>query len=143
MVMKTPVFLCVSLLVSTAPALAANGTTSQGVLMQAGPGNEYPDVMRLAPDLRVTIHACSRAWDWCDVEWRGNRGWIPAAALDDRKDDARVPVSDFGPRTGVPQVEFNLTTYWDTYYRQRPWYPQRAEWEARRPAQVLAKAQIN
>ncbi len=144
--MKTPIVLCASLLVSAAlaaPALAANGSTSQGVQMQAGPGTEYPDVMRLAPNLKVTIHACARAWDWCDVEWRGNRGWIPAAALDYRRDDTLLPVSDYGPRVGIAQVEFNLSKYWDAYYRQRPWYPQRSQWESRGPAKVLANAAIN
>ncbi len=144
--MKTSVVLCASLLVSAAfaaPALAANGSTSQGVQMQAGPGTEYPDVMRLAPNLKVTIHACARAWDWCDVEWRGNRGWIPAAALDYRLDDTLLPVRDYGPRVGIAQVEFNLSKYWDAYYRQRPWYPQRSAWVSRSPAKVLANAAIN
>ncbi len=144
--MKTSVVLWASLLLFpalAAPAFAANGSTSQGVQMQAGPGREYPDVMRLAPNLKVTIHACARAWDWCDVEWRGNRGWIPAAALDYRLDDTLLPVSDYGPRVGLAQVEFNLAKYWDAYYRQRPWYPRRAEYEARGPAKVLANAAID
>lgn len=144
--MKTSVVLCTSLLVSTTlatPAMAANGSTSQGVQMQAGPGNEYPDVMRLAPNLKVTIHACSRAWDWCDVEWRGNRGWVPAAGLDYRLEDTLLPVSDYGPRVGLAQVEFNLPKYWDAYYRQRPWYPQRTAWISRGPAKVLAEATVN
>ncbi len=144
--MKKIVLLCASaaasMIVSTA-AFAANGSTSQGVEIQAGPGSEYPDVMRLAPNLKITIHACTRAWDWCDIEWRGNRGWAPAAALDYRLDDTLLPVSDFGPRVGLPQVEFNLTRYWDANYRQRPWYSQRQEWVERGPTKVLAEAAID
>lgn len=110
---------------------AANGATSQGVQMHAGPGGDFPTVMRLAPNLKVTIHGCVQAWAWCDVEWRGNRGWIPSTALDYRMDRNLLPVSNYGPRVGIPQLEFNLPKYWETHYRQRPWYPTRGQWMTR------------
>jgi uncharacterized protein YraI len=127
----------------TAPAVAANGVTSDGAQMHAGPGTEYPQVMRLAPNLKIEIHGCARAWDWCDVEWRGNRGWVSAAALDYQLDRTLLPVSNYGPRVNLPQVEFDLAKYWDTYYRQRPWYAERQTWTLRaqeRPASYLAEA---
>jgi uncharacterized protein YraI len=124
-----------------APALAANGSTSQGVQMQAGPGGHYPDVMRLAPNLKITIHGCARAWDWCDVEWRGNRGWVPAAALDYRIDRTLLPVANYGPRVGLPQVDFDLAKYWDAHYRQRPWYADRDEWSSDPDARAGALAE--
>lgn len=145
--MKKSVVLCAALFVSSAlsvPAFAAaSGATSQGVQLSAGPGDDYPDVMRLAPNLKVTIHGCTRAWDWCDVEWRGNRGFVPAAALDLRKDSVLMPVSTEGPSAGLPQVDFDLSKYWETHYRQRPWYSDRREWSMRveqRPASYLAEA---
>lgn len=142
--MPNSVVLSALLFVSTAfaaPVWAANGSTSEGVQMQAGPGSDYPDVMRLAPNLKITIHGCARAWDWCDVEWRGNRGWVPAATVDYRMDDTLLPVSNYGSRVGLPQVDFNITSYWDAHYRQRPWYPQRQEWSARmvEPPRLLAE----
>ncbi|MGE4063011.1 MAG: SH3 domain-containing protein [Rhodospirillaceae bacterium] len=122
-----------------APALAAsNGSTAQPVMLQAGPGTEFPEVMRLAPNLKITIHGCARAWDWCDVEWRGNRGWVPALALHYRLDRSLLPVSSYGPRIGLPEVEFDLTKYWEAHYQQRPWYPQRHEWSARLTSTNLA-----
>jgi uncharacterized protein YraI len=115
-----------------APALAAaNGATSQSAQMHAGPGQDFPGVMRLAPNLKVTIHGCIQAWAWCDVEWRGNRGWVSAAALDYRLDGSVLSVSGYGPRVGIPQLDFNLAKYWETHYRQRPWYSEREQWTAR------------
>ena len=97
------------------PALAAaNGATSQSAQMHAGPGQDFPGVMRLAPNLKVTIHGCMQAWAWCDVEWRGNRGWVSAAALDYRLDGSVLSVSGYGPRVGIPQLDFNLAKYWET-----------------------------
>jgi uncharacterized protein YraI len=141
--MQKFVLLCAAFVVSAvlaAPALAANGATSQALNMQAGPGTEYPDVMRLAPNLKVTIHGCARAWDWCDVEWRGNRGWIPAVGLAYKLDRSLLPVADYGPRIGIPEVEFDLAKYWEAHYQQRPWYPERSEWSARRTSTNVAEA---
>jgi uncharacterized protein YraI len=144
--MQKSVVLFAALFVSSAfatPALAANGTTSQGVQLQAGPGTEYPDVMRLAPNLKITIHGCARAWDWCDVEWRGNRGWAPAAALAYSLDRSLLPVANFGPRVGLPEVEFNLAKYWEAHYQQRPWYPDRKEWSSRSHARATLAEVVN
>ncbi len=144
--MQNSVVLCAALLISTAsaaPAFAANGSTSEAVQLQAGPGSEYPDVMRLAPNLKITIHGCARAFDWCDVEWRGNRGWVPAATVDYRMDDTLLPVNNYGSRIGLPQIDFDLTRYWDTHYRQRPWYAQRQEWSARTPEQNRLLAELS
>ena len=144
--MQKSVVLFAALAVSSAlsaPAFAANGATSRGVQMHAGPGTEYPEVMRLAPNLNLKIHGCARAWDWCDVEWRGNRGWVPAADLDYKLDRSLLPVSNYGPRVNLPQVDFDLAKYWDTYYRQRPWYAERQTWSLRiqdRRASYLAEA---
>lgn len=143
--MQKSVVLCAALFAAaafSAPVWAANGSTSKGVQMQAGPGSEYPAVMRLAPNLKITIHGCARAWDWCDVEWRGNRGWVPAATVGYRMDDTLLPVSNYGSRVGLPQVDFDITSYWDSHYRQRPWYPQRQKWTSHRSerAHLLADA---
>jgi uncharacterized protein YraI len=143
--MKKSVVLFAAFCVSsalTAPALADNGSTSQGVQMQAGPGTEYPDVMRLAPNLKITIHGCARAWDWCDVEWRGNRGWVPASALGYRLDRTLLSVAAYGPRVGLPEVEFNLAKYWEAHYQQRPWYPQRQEWSSLSHARASTVAEV-
>jgi uncharacterized protein YraI len=141
--MQKFVLSCVAVFLSTfaVPALAdTNGSTSQGVQMQAGPGTEYPEVMRLAPNLKVTIHGCARAWDWCDVEWRGNRGWVPAASLDYRLDRTLLPIANYGPRIGIPEIGFDLSAYWETHYQQRPWYADRQEWAARAKLSSLAQS---
>lgn len=118
--------ICVS-----SPVLAANGSTAEGTQMYAGPSTEYPQVMRLAGGLQVTIHGCMTSWAWCDVSWRGNRGWVSAASLAYHLDQNRLPIADYGAQVGLPHVGFKLNSYWETHYRERPWYAERSLWSRR------------
>lgn len=116
-----------------AHAAAAEGTTSAPVQMHAGPDTAYPDVMRLASGLKLEIHGCAAGWDWCDVSWRGSRGWVPAEALGlGDGETAAPPVHSLGAESGLPVVAFDLKAYWDAHYRERPWYADRETWP--RPA---------
>ena len=102
-------------------AQASEGRLSDAVQMRAGPDGAYPSVTRLAKGLSVDIHGCLKSWDWCDVSWRGNRGWVPATAIYNQ----RAPISKAGPQSGVPEVTFQLNAYWDQNYNQSLWYNQR------------------
>jgi len=102
----------------TQPVQAADGKLSSAVQMYAGPSSEFPAVRRLAKGLSVDVHGCLKTQDWCDVSWRGNRGWIPAAAV---SVDARAVAN-------VPEVRFQLNTYWDAHYNSALWYVQRDQY---------------
>jgi len=60
----------------------------------------------------------------------------------------RVVVIDYGPRIGIPVVNFSLGLYWDQHYHNRPFYTQREQWVSRaiqpsqpqRPAKAVAGA---
>ena len=110
---------------TTQIAQAADGKLSDAVEMRAGPSGTYPAVTRLAKGLSVDIHGCLKSWDWCDVSWRGNRGWVPASAITARQDDQRLPLVQYGPKLGVPEVTFQLNSYWDSNYSHSLWYGQR------------------
>jgi uncharacterized protein YraI len=105
---------------------AADGKLAAAVHMYAGPGPAYPELRRLAKGLSVDIHGCLKSWDWCDVTWRGNRGWVPAAAVDTHRDDERRPVKDYGAQMGVPEVTFQLNSYWDANYNRAIFYRDRS-----------------
>jgi uncharacterized protein YraI len=135
--MKYAVGVGVALLVVSTAASAASGNTVAGTDMYAGPSGEFPQGMHLAADLKIKIHGCLRQGRWCDVSWRGNRGWVPAAALAYRDGDARVAIAR-APRGEVPTVAFNLHQYWDQNYRDRLWYEERAKWESRQSASAAA-----
>ena len=106
-------------------AQAADGKLSSAVKMHAGPGTEFPDVRHLAKGLSVDIHGCLKTWDWCDITWRGNRGWVPAEAVGYRHDNETTPIKEVGPRVGVPEVTFQLHSYWDSHYNNTLWYGNR------------------
>jgi uncharacterized protein YraI len=63
------------LTVASAPALSlpTYGKIANDVWMYAGPDAKYPPVTHLAAALDVTIYGCLDSWQWCDVDWRGER----------------------------------------------------------------------
>jgi len=106
-------------------ASAANVVTTDAVHMLAGPNENYPQVMRLSASRPVTLHGCLPSFEWCDVEWRGNRGWVPAGALATSENQS---IAADGPSLGVPRVRFDVKTYWEQNYQGRPWYADRSVW---------------
>ena len=101
------------------------GATTAQSTMYAGPGDAYPQVMRLTAGLQIGIHGCTHTAAWCDVTWRGKRGWVPAAALELRENGDRMPVSALT----VPETTFELASYWAANYKTRLWYRDRAKWK--------------
>ena len=100
---------------------AANAVTTDAVHMYAGPNTNYPQVMRLSAGRPLTLHGCLANFEWCDVEWRGNRGWVPGGALS-TADRANVATSN------VPNLRFDLKAYWEQNYQSRPWYADKDTW---------------
>ena len=132
-----------ALLLFSATANAAGGNTLASTDMFAGPGDQFPQVMHLAPDLKVQIHGCLRNGLWCDVTWRGNRGWVAAQSLAYRAGTDRVALEQ--PAAEVPPVTFDLRAYWEQNYRDRLWYADVNKWEANvaRPETAAAQATLH
>lgn len=113
------------------------GVSAAPSTMYAGPGDAYPQVMHLAAGLQLQIHGCTRPATWCDVTWRGKRGWVQAADIEIRAEGGRMPVS----AAQVPAARFELAAYWDANYKTRLWYGDRAKWQhLARPAVQSADA---
>ena len=117
--------------VSTA-AVAQNAFTSRPLNVRAGPDRAYPLVARVGPGTPVNVNGCLNDWSWCDVSFDGNRGWAYAPALNYVYQGQQVPLYSYAPALGIPVVTFSLGTYWNQYYRGRPWYGQRTMWMHRR-----------
>lgn len=117
------VFLCAPIAAKAQNAILADDTA-----LRAGPGYEYPRVAFVPEDARVYIHGCIDGFVWCDVSWRGERGWVDARNLSYSWNNRYVIVQDWGPRIGLPVVGFSVQDYWTRYYRDRPWWNQRYTW---------------
>ncbi|MBY0508895.1 MAG: hypothetical protein K2P94_01975 [Rhodospirillaceae bacterium] len=122
-------------LLSAQPARASETKLTSAVELRSGPGHDYPFVKRLAKGLSMEVHGCLNSWDWCDVTWRGARGWVPANTLEFQREDQRLPVGRYGAALGVPEVTFSLGKYWDAYYNDTPWYADRDMWTQRSAVQ--------
>jgi len=116
------------LLIGPSLASAADAVTTARTNLRAGPAYDFPVVDRIPSDVGVNIHGCIRAYSWCDVSWRDARGWVPGNQLAYLYNGRRVRVVEYGPRIGLPIVGYSVDTYWDTYYRGRPFYGQRDRW---------------
>jgi uncharacterized protein YraI len=115
-----------------AVAGAQNAFTSRPMNVRAGPNRDYPLVAQLSGGAPLDIRGCLSDWSWCDASFDGGRGWIYAGGLSFVYEGERVPLYSYGPHLGLPIVTFSLLPYWDHYYRGRPWYSRRDEWEHRR-----------
>ena len=126
-----------SLLVAIPFATSAQEAfTTRTVNVRAGPDTTYPAVATLGGGAPVEVMGCLDDWSWCDVVFGYNRGWVYAPYLTYVYQGARVPFYSYAPSFGIPIVAFSLGSYWDRYYRGRPWYGRRDYWERREPRHI-------
>jgi len=112
-------------------ALAADGYTTGNVNLRAGPDTSYPRLDTLPAGAPVDIQGCTSGWEWCDVVFQGERGWVAGNFIQYQYQNQDVLVPEYGAQIGIPIVTFAIQTYWDSYYRNRPFYRERARWYAR------------
>src|SRR6202790_1012207 len=110
---------------------AQDAFTTRTVNVRAGPDTSYPPVAALGGGAPVQVMGCLDDWSWCDVVFGDNRGWVYAPYLNYVYQGARVPFYTYAPSFGIPIISFSLGSYWDRYYRGRPWYGRRDDWERR------------
>lgn len=116
------------------PALAeaANAYVTGTVNLRAGPDISYPLVGRISAGTAIEVQGCTDGWAWCDVVVYGDRGWVAGNYIEYTYQDRPVLLPMYGARIGVPIVSFVIGTYWDDYYRNRPFYRERERWYQRR-----------
>jgi len=112
-------------------AWAQQAVTTRTANVRAGPERDFPLVATLPPGAAVNVHGCLSDYRWCDVDFGGGRGWISTRSLQSYYGNAYVPFYSYAPTIGLPIVTFSLFNYWDSYYRNRPWYRDRPRWESR------------
>lgn len=120
------------LLAGSALVNAQNAYTSRPTNVHAGPDPSYPLVAQLAPGTPVDVDGCLDDWSWCDVAFDDTHGWVYSPSLAYVYEGDRVPFYSYAPSFGLPIITFSLGSYWDRYYRRRPWFRDRDDWEHRR-----------
>ena len=110
--------------------------TTQGGNMRAGPDTSYPPVTYVGPGMKVDVVGCVEGWQWCDVVAGPNRGWVYSGYLSYSYYDRPTLISSGGPTLGIPLISFSIGPYWDTYYRGRPFWNNRAHWYNHRVARA-------
>ena len=111
-------------------AAAQNAVTTRAVNMRAGPDSSYPLVASLPPGAAVSVGGCLNSYTWCDVYTGDIRGWVYANYLTYPYQSTQVPIYSYGPALGIPLITFSIGSYWDNYYRGRPFYSDRGRWES-------------
>ncbi|MGB7260095.1 MAG: SH3 domain-containing protein, partial [Pseudolabrys sp.] len=111
-----------------AAAMARAGYAVADVNMRAGPSTAFPAVTTIPAGAGVNIHGCLDGYDWCDVGWAGDRGWVEGEYLQFLYHERRVLLPSYAAVIGLPIIAFSVDTYWHRHYRHRSWYHRRAYW---------------
>lgn len=122
-----------ALLMSLGPARDATaagvaGFSGVNLKIRSGPSVRFPAVGVSGAGSELTIHGCLARYTWCDVSAPGVRGWASGAHIQFVYETRRVYVPAYAERVEIPTVTFNLTSYWDDYYRDRDFYGEVDHW---------------
>lgn len=131
--MKRLTWLSSLLLLALAPvaATAADAYVTASVNLRAGPDIGYPRVDIIPFGYTIQIYGCTNGWVWCDVGYRGYRGWVAGSYIEFYDNGYYQPLPQYGARVGIPIVTFAISVYWSNYYSHRPFYRERNYWYAR------------
>lgn len=118
--------LACGLLAPGAAIAATTAITTTDLNIRTGPGTAYQRFDTIPSSNRVVVHGCLDGYNWCDVGWRGERGWVSGNYLAYRSERYRDrTISSVGVSIGVPVLGFEPYAYHGRYYRDRPWYRDR------------------
>ncbi|ODS03483.1 hypothetical protein AUC71_09430 [Methyloceanibacter marginalis] len=119
---------------TSAAAQEPNGYPITDVNLRAGPGTEYPVILTVPADAPITILGCLPDYSWCDSVFENYRGWMSAVYLSGYSEGDYYLLRDYAPDLGYQRVTFNIDAYWDSYYRDEPFYGNRGRWARPREA---------
>ena len=105
---------------------AALAFTTTDLNIRTGPAASYQRFGTIPEGGSVTVHGCLTGYNWCDISWSGERGWVSGnyLAYAGRR-YARQPIPSVGVSIGLPVIGFSPNVYHRRYYVDRPWYRDR------------------
>jgi uncharacterized protein YraI len=111
-----------------AVAVDITGYSGVNLNIRSGPSTRFPLVGVLGAGSELRIHGCLARYTWCDVSASGTRGGVSGAHIQLVDEARRVYVPAYAAHSGISIVTFDLTTYWNDYYRDRDFYAQYDTW---------------
>ncbi len=109
-------------------ALADEGYVTGDMNLRAGPDISYPVVDLIPAGEPVSVQGCTDGYEWCDVIWGDERGWVAGNFIEYDYNNQPVLLSGYGAAIGIPIVSFVIADYWGRYYHNRPFWGQRERW---------------
>jgi uncharacterized protein YraI len=134
MIRRSTIAALFALVLLPAAASAQFAYTNRDANLRAGPNQEFPLVMWVPGGVQVYVNGCVDGFTWCDVTVDQERGWMYADFLSYDYFGQPVTIVSAGPSLGLPLITFSIGSYWDNYYRYRPWYGNRNYWYNRPPS---------
>ncbi|RFC62977.1 SH3 domain-containing protein [Fulvimarina endophytica] len=119
---------------AAAPTLgqaAEKAIATADVNLRAGPSTSYPAVDIVGGGERVRVFGCLQTRSWCDVAFRGARGWMSSNYLAYLGQDRRYQGTRAVEIIAAPVITFEVGGYWDDHYRDRSFYRDRDRWQRR------------
>ncbi|WP_239024986.1 DUF1236 domain-containing protein [Rhodoligotrophos defluvii] len=119
---------------ASAALLPASASAQQSVFattdlnLRAGPSPEFPVVTTIPAQEGVEFFGCLEGRSWCDVAFNGARGWAYGRYLAYDTTNQQAVITEAPATFEVPTVTYDTASYWDTYYRDRPFYSERDRW---------------
>jgi uncharacterized protein YraI len=127
--MRTPlkiITLALGLMLPGAAMAASSAVVTTDLNVRTGPGPGYQRYGTIPAGDEVTVYGCLAGYNWCDVDWRGGRGWVSGNyLLTLGRQYYRRPLSSVGVYVGVPAIGFDPYDYHRRYYTGRSWYHDR------------------
>jgi uncharacterized protein YraI len=116
-------------------ALAASiAYTTSDLNIRTGPSAAYQRFRTIPAGGQVTVYGCLSGYNWCDVSWAGERGWVSGTYLAyGGSRYARRPIPSIGLSIGLPVITFSPEVYHRRHYVGRSWYRDRYLGPHRRP----------
>lgn len=110
------------------PIAEANAYVTADVNLRAGPETDFPVIDVIPAQGAVTIYDCIPDLSWCDLSYGEERGWVFAQYIQAFYQDRYVTVPEYVPLVSLPSAEFDIRTYWDSFYRGEAFYAELDQW---------------
>lgn len=95
----------------------------------SGPGYDYPRVEYIQAGRPIRLYGCLSDYAWCDISAGYARGWVEADNLAVYRGGQYYGLYESRGWYSYPITTFVFASYWNNYYRNRPWYHDRGRYE--------------